>query len=136
MEINKNTKETLHRSLLLFYDALKFGDLKSLSHLMTRESYMITLQSLGFKRAFREADFQTLLKNIENDAQSLKSVETMLCADLLNNSREHQLEITSFEPKGTNRITLGYAQDGYSKKMYFSKFNEEWKIDYKAGRKK
>ncbi len=124
----------LTSSLFLYYDALKSGDLQKLSDIMTTESYLLTLEALGFKRAFKDRSFKGLLKEIPDDEVSLKKVNNILSADLAEESREYQIEITAFDSKGPERITLYYRENGHPKRLYFSSSSREWKIDYKAGR--
>jgi|LGOV01.1.fsa_nt_gb excinuclease UvrABC ATPase subunit len=135
--INENVKETLKTSLFSYYGALERGSLNVLTNIMTTESYLMTLESLGFRRAFKESHFKELLKQMENNASVLKEVEIILSADLVKEAKEHPIiEVISFESKGSDRITLHYEEDTHPKKLYFSSSLGEWKIDYKAGRKK
>ncbi|QOY55311.1 hypothetical protein HUE87_03475 [Candidatus Sulfurimonas marisnigri] len=136
LTINDNTKKTLKDSLVLYYDALSCGDLIKLSTLMTRESYLITLEVLGFKHAFRNDEFKKLFKNIDSDENSLQKVESLISNDLAHEKRKHLINVISFESKGTDRVTVHYIEDTHPKKQYFSFSSDGWKIDYKAGRKK
>lgn len=133
--ISDQVKTTLEASLYRYYDALKHGDMQTLSALMTRDSYHLTLESLGFKRAFKDPRFKSLLKSIDADAKALKEVESILSADLAAEARDHEIEPIDFESKGTERITLHFKEDGHPKKLYFSSPLGVWTIDYKAGRK-
>ena len=133
--INKSTQERLSKSLYLYYDAMKNGNLKSLSTVMTKESYLITLDSIGFKRALKDKEFKKLLKSIETNQSSLDQVEEILSTDLADKESDSKIEVTKFEPNGSERITLHYSENGHPKKFYFSLKLNEWKIDYKAGRK-
>lgn len=134
LTIDNNTKNVLKDSLMLYYDALSCGDLIKLSTLMTRESYLITLEALGFKRAFRDDEFKKLLKQMDDDESSLQKVESLISNDLADEKRRYVINVVSFESKGTDRITIIYTENGHPKKQYFSFSNEGWKIDYKAGR--
>lgn len=136
LTIEINIQEALAESLLLYYKSLECGDLETISTLMTQESYLVTVETLGFKRAFKDNEFRELLKQIGIDKKSLKKVEAILSNDLMNESRKYQLNIISFESKGFNRITINYNEGGVPKKLYFSLLNKEWKIDYRAGRAK
>jgi hypothetical protein len=135
-EISKETTEIISESLHLYYEALRVGDLKLLSSIMTEESYFIVLGSFGFKHSFKDEKFRETLKNIENNEESLKKVEKVISADLSNSHREHKIDINKFESNGPERIILHYTEDRHPKKMYYSFSLGEWKIDYKAGRKK
>ncbi|WP_345975270.1 hypothetical protein [Sulfurimonas sp. HSL3-7] len=134
--VNEHVKETLKASLRTYYNALKKGDLQTISALMTKESYQLTLESLGFKRAFRDDDFKKLLRESAENNTALKEVERFVGADLAQEAREHRTEVIRFESKGSDRITLHYEEDCRPKKLYFSLSSSGWKIDYKAGRKK
>ena len=133
--ITNKIEKTLSGSLYLYYSTIKNGDLAILSTLMTEESYRITLESFAFKRAFKDAEFKKILKNIDSSKEDLSKVEEIISHDLRVNSIEHNISIVNFESNGNERITLHYKEDGNQKKMYFSNSTETWKIDHKAGRK-
>lgn len=135
-EISNETKERLKKSLDSYYASINEGDLGKLSSLMTQESYLLTLSTLGFKKAFKDERFKHLLEEIEHEAKSLAEVEKLLSHELKNEARKNTLEILSYESKGLNRVTLHYIQDLHVKKIYFSFEGEKWKINLKAGRKK
>lgn len=132
--ISDQVKTTLEEVLYRYYDALKHGDMLKLSALMTRGSYQLMLESLGFKRAFRDDRFNRLLKSIDEDADALKEVESVLSADLAAEARDHEIKPIDFESKGTDRISLRFTEDGHPKQLYFSSPHGVWTIDYKAGR--
>ena len=102
---------------------------------MIEESYHITLESFGFKRAFKDLEFKKILKNIDLSKEDLSKVEEIISHDLRVNSIEHTIDIVNFESNGDERITLHYKEDGNTKKMYFSNSSGTWKISHKAGRK-
>ena len=136
LALNTDNEELLEKFLLSYYESIKRGDLQRLSALMTRESYIIYLEALGFKRAFKDVEFKKLLKEIADNETSLRTVEEVLSDYLAKEEREHKLIINSFESKGSDRVTLHYSEDRHPKKLYFSSSLGEWKIDFKAGRKK
>jgi hypothetical protein len=135
-ELSHNLKETLQESLNSYYFSISQGDLVKLSTLMTQESYLIVLTTLGFKKAFRDKDFEHLLEEIGDNPKSLSEVQNLLSQDLREESRQYAVEVRSYENKGTQRITLHYTENGQLKKMYFSLQDTQWKIDFKAGRAK
>jgi hypothetical protein len=136
LEISNDLKGTLQESLFSYYDSLTKGDLPKLSPLMTKESYLLTMSTLGFKRAFRDESFKYLLEKIETDSNALLEVEEILSHELKKEARKHIIKVLSYEPKGPDRVTLRYTQDTQSKKIYFSNEDGRWKIDLKAGRQK
>lgn len=136
LEISNDLKETLKESLHAYYTSIKRGDLIKLSSLMTGESYLLTLSTLGFKKAFRDESFKHLLEEMEHEPKSLLEVEKLLSTELKNEARKNIVDVLFYEPKGLDRVTLHYKQDAQTKKIYFSKQDEIWKIDLKAGRKK
>jgi hypothetical protein len=136
LEISNDVKESLKKSLYSYYASISEGDLDKLSSLMTQESYLSTLSTLGFKKAFRDESFKHLLEEIEHNAESLAEVEKLLSHELKNEARKNTLHVLSYESKGLDRITLHYTQELHLKKIYFSLEEGNWKIDLKAGRKK
>jgi hypothetical protein len=135
LEIDKNIQEALAQSLQLYYTSLENGNLQMICTLMTEESYLITVNTLGFKRAFKDENFKKLLSEIQTNENSLKKVETTLCNDLSNESRKYHIAINSFEVNGPSRVTIHYKENSYPKKIYYATSDTRWKIDYKAGRK-
>ena len=133
--INTQTKETLTNSLLSYYETLNEGDLKRLASFMTKESYLTLINALGFKRSFRDKEFQKIIKKSAEDQASLEVVEAVLSADLAEEENRPEIALISFESKGPQRITVHYNEDGHLKKIYFSSTSGAWKIDYNAGRK-
>lgn len=119
----------------LYYKALYSGDLSLVKDLMTPESYMMTLETFGLRLSFRDAVFKTQLKEIEENATSLAEVENKLSEELISRKLSPKIVIKSKEWNGTERQTIQYTEDGKSKKLYFSKEEEGWKINYYAGRK-
>jgi len=133
--ISTQTKERLTLSLLSYYETLSKGELKKLSSLMTKESYLTLIKALGFKRSFKDKEFQSTLKKSDKDQISLEIVEAVLSSDLAEEAKQHEIALVSFETKGPQRITVHYKEDDHLKKVYFSSTSGEWKIDYDAGRK-
>ena len=119
----------------LYYKALYSGDLSFVKDLMTPESYFMTLETFGLRLSFRDADFKARLKVVEEDATSLAEVENKLSEDLISRKLSPKIEIKSQEWNGTERQTIEYTEDEKSKKLYFSKEEDGWKINYYAGRK-
>jgi hypothetical protein len=122
------------RMVGLYYEALYGGRLDEVKALMTKESYRITLETFGLRLALTDAAFKQLLKESEEDADALTKVETKLCAELISRKLTPHIEMCSIKYNGAQRQTAEYTEDGKSKKLYFSKEEEGWKIDYYAGR--
>ena len=133
--IPTDIRETLTHSLFAYYETLNRGDLEAQSKLMTKESYILNLEAFGFKRAFKDQEFKTLLKQIHEDASALYTVESVLARDLAKEAREHEVALVSFESRGLQRISVHYTEDGHPKKLYFSSTTGTWLIDFKAGRR-
>jgi len=131
--INKNIEPC--DLVLPYYRLLYSGDLAKLSEIMTRSSYFITLESFGLSLAIRDATFKDLLDKIKDDTLSLEQVESMLSKDLAARHLSPKIEIIGTEENGIDRKTVNYLEDGQKKQLHFSKENEEWKINYFAGRK-
>ena len=118
-----------------YYKALYSGDLASAKVLMTEESYIMTLETFGLRVALKDQAFKARLKEIGDDPAALAEVEKRLSFDLVSRERSPVIMIVSASPNGENRQTVEYTEDGKNKKLYFSKEEDGWKIDYYAGRK-
>ena len=119
----------------LYYKALYSGDLSLVKGLMTPESYIITLETFGLRLSFRDSEFKEKLKEIEANVTSLAEVENKLSEELISRKLLPKIEIKSKEWNGTERQTIEYTEDEKRKKLYFSKEEDGWKINYYAGRK-
>ena len=134
--INTAIKIALTRSLLSYYEALERGDLRALATLMTKRSYLMTLKSLGLKRAVKEKTFKVLIEGIEKSEKALKRVETLLSEELTKEAHAHDIALLAFDPSGSNRVAVRYTENGQPKKLFFSYLQGSWKIDFTAGRQK
>ncbi len=121
--------------LNLYYTSLYSGDLCAVKELMTEESYYMTLETFGLRLALRDPEFKAQLKNIKEDADSLADVENKLSFELIARKLSPVIDIKSTSWNGTKRQTIEYTEDEKSKKLYFSKEKDGWKINYYAGRK-
>lgn len=119
----------------LYYTSLYSGDLCAVKELMTQESYMMTLETFGLKLSLRDAEFKAQLKKIKEDTNSFDEVENKLSFELISRKLSPKIEIKSIKNNGAKRQTVEYTEDGKNKKLYFSKEEEGWKINYYAGRK-
>ena len=116
-----------------YYQALYGGDLKSVKDLMTEESYYMTLEPFGMGLAFRDPAFKMKWVKIEESSDALHEVEQKISAELLSLNLSHQIDIKQVVPNGPERKTVHYEEDGKKKKLYFSKENGHWLINYFAG---
>lgn len=121
--------------IALYYKALYSGDLASVKALMTEKSYLMTLETFGLRVALKDDVFKARLKEIGDDPSALAEVEKKLSSDLVSRKRSPAIEIISVSENGENRQTVEYTEDGKNKKLYFSKEENGWKINYYAGRK-
>jgi len=118
-----------------YYHALYSGDLTIVKDLMTEKSYMMTLESFGLGLSFKDAVFKSLLKEIEENNSSLLIVEALLSEELISRNKAPKIEIIKSEANGDARQTVHYTEDEKMKRLYFSKEETGWKINYYAGRK-
>ncbi len=116
-----------------YYHALYSGDLGSVKDLMTEESYYMALEPFGFKLSFKDPVFKREWDKIEESQDALHEVEQKISAELLSRNLSPQIEIKEIEPNGLLRMTVHYDEDGKKKRLYFSKENGHWLIDYYAG---
>jgi len=117
-----------------YYKALYGGDLHCVKSLMTWKSYTMMLESFGLRLSLRDLSFKRQLEKIEEDASLLQEVEKKLSSELLLRNRSPEINIQQIEPNGSERKTVSYKEDGKAKKLYFSKKDDCWLIDYYAGR--
>ncbi|MBT8348714.1 MAG: hypothetical protein HKP62_04615, partial [Sulfurovum sp.] len=111
------------------------GDLDAVKELMTEESYYMTLETFGLKLALRDPKFKAQLKKIKEDEEALVEVEDKLSFELISRRLSPVIEIQSTSMNGTKRQTIEYTEDEKTKRLYFSKEKNGWKINYYAGRK-
>jgi len=121
--------------ITLYYDALYSGDLPFVKVLMTSESYRMTLETFGLRLSLRDPAFKAKLKRIDEDSVSLAEVERKLSNELVSRNKSPKIKVKSVSMNGANRQTIEYTEDERLKKLYFSKDEDGWKINYYAGRK-
>ena len=109
------------------------GDLKSVKNLMTEESYFMALEPFGMGLAFRDPEFKMKWDQIKESKDALNEVEQKISAELLSKKMSHQINIKQIVPNGSERKIVYYEEDGKKKKLYFSKKDGPWRIDYFAG---
>ena len=121
--------------ITLYYNALYSGDLPFVKGLMTKESYVMTLETFGLRLSLRDPDFKIKLKEIDENSVALANVERKLSDDLVSRNKSPKIVVENILPNGTKRETIEYREDGNLKRLYFSKEDDGWKINYFAGRK-
>jgi len=121
--------------ITLYYDALYSGDLPFVKVLMTSESYKMTLETFGLRLSLRDPSFKAKLKKIDQDSVSLAEVERKLSNELVSRNKSPKIKVKSVSMNGANRQTIEYTEDERLKRLYFSKEEDGWKINYYAGRK-
>ena len=136
LNLDGNLREGLDGSLHLYYDSLESADMKTLSKIMKRESYLTMLEMMSFKHVFKDSSFKTLLENMQTDEVSLKKVEEVVALDLKKRVNDYKIETLDMERKGSDRVVVHYLENEKVKKMYFSHSGRAWKIDSRAGREK
>jgi len=121
--------------ITLYYDVLYSGDLPFVKVLMTSESYKMTLETFGLRLSLRDPAFKAKLKKIDQDSVSLAEVERKLSNELVSRNKSPKIKVKSVSMNGANRQTIEYTEDEKLKRLYFSKEEDGWKINYYAGRK-
>ena len=109
------------------------GDLKSVKNLMTEESYFMALEPFGMGLAFRDPEFKMKWDQIKENRDALNEVEQKISAELLSRNLSYQIDIKQIVPNGSERKIVYYEEDGKKKRLYFSKKDGSWLIDYFAG---
>ena len=120
---------------LAYYRLLYSGDLVGVKAIMTEDSYMMTVESFGLRLSFEDAQFKAFLKEIRENKDALQKVEGLLSIDLPKRDYHPEIEILDVQKNGDMRQTVNYKEAGKVKKLYFSKEEDGWKINYYAGRK-
>ncbi len=129
--------ELLPESIVMrYYEAMAAGDLQRVKRHMLPSSYHMTLEAYGLQVAFRQPGFRALLERSEADASALEEVERILAEALRQKKRHPRIVWLETEVTGSDRRTVHYKEDGKTKKLYFSRTDRGWKIDYKAGRRR
>ena len=117
-----------------YYRALYNGDLQSVKALMTKESYHMALEPFGMGLSLKDPAFKREWEKIQESRDALHVVEKRISAELLSRNLSQQIDIKQVEPNGSQRQTVHYEEDGKKRRLYFSKKDGRWLIDYYAGR--
>jgi uncharacterized membrane protein len=95
----------------------------------------MTLEAVGVRLAFKDLEFREALKHIEESDKTLLSIEKRILEAGLIKKVMPVIAIKEIVKNGSERQTVLYEENGTVKKMYFSKEDDGWKINYYAGRK-
>ena len=109
------------------------GDLESVKNLMTEESYLMALEPFGMALAFKDPEFKIKWDQIKESREALNEVEKKISAELLSKNLSHQIDIKQVEANGSERKIVYYEENSKEKRLYFSKKDAQWRIDYFAG---
>ena len=101
---------------------------------MTEESYHMALEPFGMGLSLRDPEFKTEWEKIKESRDALHEAEQKISAELLARNLSPQIVIKQIEPNGSKRKTVHYQEDGKKRRLYFSKKDGRWLIDYYAGR--
>lgn len=121
--------------VIRYYELLYSGALGTLRELMVSSSYLMTLEAFGLRLSLKNAVFKSFLEKIREDDKMLKKVEELLSKELASRKISPEILIVEIENNGEERLTVYFEEDKKRKKLYFSKENDAWKIDYYAGRR-
>ena len=135
--INRTDEDRLQPEEIVseYYQAFySNGDLESVKALMTEESYYMTLEPFGMGLAFKDPAFKREWEKIQESKEALHEAEKRISAELLSRNLSYQIDIIQVEPNGSERQTVYYEEDGKKRRLYFSKKDGCWLIDYYAGR--
>lgn len=94
----------------------------------------MSLEPFGMGLAFKDPAFKVKWDKIKESQDALQEVEKRISAELLSRNLSHQIDIKQIEPNGSERKIVYYEEDGKKKRLYFSKKDGHWLIDYYAGR--
>lgn len=134
--MNTNNEDSLQPEEIVskYYQSFySNGDLKSTKDLMTEESYYMALEPFGMGLAFRDPVFKMKWDKIKESQDALQEVEKKISAELLSRNLSHNIDIKQIEPNGSERKIVYYEENGKKKKLYFSKKEGHWLIDFYAG---
>ena len=119
-----------------YYLALDAGDIEALRWMMLPESYRMTLEAYGLKRAFADPAFKALLQQSETDPAARREAEKRVAETLRSAPKTPVIADLRSEPLGKDRRVVLYTEDGSPKKLAFTLTSTGWKIDYYAGRRR
>ena len=118
-----------------YYDVLTEGEFSKLKNLMTVKSYHMSLHAFGLRLSFKDARFKSQLAEIDVSETALKNVEERLQKENTAGTASYSIVIQHVKENGTDRKIVEYTENKKSKKLYFSREPEGWRINYYAGRK-
>lgn len=109
-------------------------DIDALEKVMVKSSFDMTIEVWALSKALQEKAFAKTLKQYGKNTQIDNEIKAVVRQKLKNSEPKviSELVTTSL---GANRSMVRYKEDGKAKQLYTSFKNNEWKIDYQAGRK-
>ena len=130
-EISLGTPKGVVRS---YYHAMNTADLVLLEKVMVKSSFDTTIEVWALSKALKDKEFHKILKAYGSDAKVDTEVKKAVQKKLLKSPVKDISDLVEI-PLGKSRCMVRYKEDGKKKQLYTSLHADEWKIDYKAGRK-
>ena len=130
----QNALQTPEKAVVAYYDAMNSADINALEEVMVKSSFDMTIEVWALSKTFEDRLFANTLKKYGQNTQIDNEVRAVVRQKLKNSKPKtiSELESTSL---GLNRCMVRYKEDGKPKQLYTSIQNNEWKINYEAGRK-
>lgn len=118
-----------------YYSAIHSGDLGALKKVMVPESYNTTVEIYALSIGLNDKNFLSHLRKFNRNSNSTAIIEDSVSKKL---KKAKKRSISEFKviTLGSERAIVKYREDGQKKQLNTSLEGLEWKINYKAGRKK
>jgi len=126
---------TPQSSVKAYYKALNTADISLLQTVMMPDSFDTDMQVYALSIALKDKTFHEQLKAYSKNTQAKKIVLKKV-EEKLKHRPARSIEIDKVILLGEERVMVQFHEDGKKKQLYLSQRNEQWFIDYLAGRKR
>lgn len=130
----QNTFQTPEKAVGAYYNAMNDADINTLEKVMVKSSFDMTMEAWALSKALQDKTFAKTLKQYGQSEQIDNEVIDVV-RQRLQNSRPKVISELVSTSLGLSRCIVRYKENGKPKQLYTSFQNNEWKINYKAGRK-
>ena len=130
----QNALHKPEKAVTAYYNAMNNADINALEKVMVKSSFDMTMEVWALSKALQDKTFAKTLKQYGQSKQIDNEIRAVVRQKLKNSSPKIISELVS-KSLGLSRCMVRYKEDGKEKQLYTSFQNNEWKIDYMAGRK-
>lgn len=126
--------KTPQEAVKSYYYAMNNANIELLEKVMVKSSFDMTIQTWALSEALTDKTFAQTLKLYGTSTEADQKIKDVVKAKLKNSVPKTISNLVA-TPLGKSRCMIRYQEDAKAKQLFTSLHEDDWKIDYLAGRK-